>query len=67
MKHKKQNSLFGVKSRIGKATILVVFTILSGGIGLIIVLLAMLGDRAKSRRNNNKDIFENEGTHDVQS
>lgn len=41
---KKQQKLFGVKNRAGKAIILILFCILTGGLGLLVLLAAFLGD-----------------------
>lgn len=48
---KKQQKLFGVKNRAGKVIILILFCILTGGLGLLALLVAHLGDRYLLNRN----------------
>jgi hypothetical protein len=45
-----KKKFFGVSNPIGKAIIYIVFIVLTGGLGLIALLLAALGDRFLSKR-----------------
>lgn len=47
---KKQKKLFGVSHPLGKAILLILFVIFTGGLGLIAVLLAYWGDKKLEKR-----------------
>ena len=46
----KSRKLFGIRNPILKAILIFAFVLLTGGLGLIVVLLAYGGDHLKSKR-----------------
>lgn len=54
-KPQNRKKLFGVQNPIGKALLYVAFVIFTGGFGLILLLIALIGDKLLTKRKTQSD------------
>lgn len=56
-----KKKLFGVQNPVGKFILYIAFVILTGGFGLILLLFALIGDRALAKRRKKSTKEEDRG------